>query len=93
MVDVDEVAGAKGSGETDVLRGRCCRTTGGDCRGFHTSRALQCVRLENLSHQNDQSETSAKHDDDRGIREVECLLAIASLRGRYCYRRGSLTTR
>jgi hypothetical protein len=89
MVDVDEVVGEKGSGEIDVLRGRCYRKIGGGYRDYRTSRALQCVRLGSWSHQNARFVTSAKYDDDRGIREVVCLLAIASRPGRCCYRKGS----
>ena len=92
MADVDEVVVGKENDETDGLRGHCSRKIGGGCRDCHTSRALQYVRLGSWSHQNDRFETSAKHDDDREIREAECQLAIASRPDRCWCRKDSLAT-
>lgn len=92
MADVDEVVVAMENDETDGLRGHCSRKIGGGCRDFHTSRALQYVRLGSWSHQSDHFETSAKYDDDREIREAECQLAIASRLDRCWCRKDSLIT-
>ncbi len=92
MVDVDGVEVARVIGETDVLPGRCRRKIEEGCRDYHTLMALQYARLGSWSHRNDRFETFVKSDDDRGSREAECLLAIASRPVRCWCRKGSLAT-